>query len=161
MSVRVWISRVTGSGTTLDPYRGKAMQYCHPAVSFFPSNSDGTPASDWVLVIGKSEDWTAAEADSDLVDLFDGDIPPGLENSTALKQYLKNRPILAVPPSKRQNIENSLDSIGIDRTDFSANTTMWDVFRRVSSTLFSKGRRGISREVFEMSPGFGEGFYFP
>jgi hypothetical protein len=139
MSVRVWAGPWIGTGTTADPYRPKAAQYCTAQASFFPSNSDGTPASSWVLTMGRAVDWTAAEADVELIDLFAGDLPQAADTPAELKAFLRTRTVGDVPVPRRSAIQANLDSLGVVRADFTLATPLWKVFQRVASTLFEKG----------------------
>src|SRR5678815_5674826 len=95
MSLRVWASPpVLVSGVSV----AKAAQYCTGgAANFFPSNADGTPASTWVITVGRAADWTAANADTALVDLFGGDIPTTVDTAADLKTLLRTRTVGDVP----------------------------------------------------------------
>jgi hypothetical protein len=148
MSVRVWAGPTVGSGTSADPYRPKAAQYCTAQASFFPSNSDGTPASAWVITIGRASDWTAAEADAQLTDLFAGDLPASIDTPAGLKAFLRTRTVGDVPIARRNALQANLDALGVVRSDFTLATPLWKVFQRVASTLFEK------------SFNFGAGFNF-
>src|SRR4051812_36816571 len=112
MSVRVWTSPVvttTFGGSTL--YKSKAEQYCTGGfANFFPSNTDGTPASAWVITIGRAADWTAASADAELTDLFAGDLPAGIDSPADLRVFMRTRTIGDVPLARRQAIQANLDT---------------------------------------------------
>lgn len=149
MSVRVWAGPWVGTGTALDPYRPKAAQYCTRGSSnFFPSNSDGSPASTWVVAIGRAPDWTAASADAELTDIFAGDLPASIDTPSDLKVFLRTRTIGDIPLARRQQIQTNLDSLGVGRADFTLATPLWKVFRRIASTIFEK------------DDGFASGFNF-
>jgi hypothetical protein len=138
MSVRVWACPWVGTGTSDDPYRSRAQQYCTAFASFFPSNADGTPASSWVITFGRSADWTAASADAQLTDLFAGDLPGTIDSPADLRAFLRSRTIGDVPLARRQAIQANLDSLGVLRSDFTLTTPLWKVMQRVASTLFEK-----------------------
>ena len=139
MSVRVWAGPwvLEDRGTGL-VYYSKASQYCSGYANFFPSNEDGTPASSWVLTMGRAADWTAAEADAELIDLFAGDLPASANTPTELRTFLRTRTVGDVPVARRQAIQANLDALGVVSTDFTASTLLWKVFQRVTSTLFEK-----------------------
>jgi hypothetical protein len=137
VSVRVWISPPIFVAER-QRYESTAQQYCSQFANFFPSKADGTPASAWVLTIGRSTDWTAAEADSELSDLFGGDLPSGINSPSDLKTLLRTRTISDVPLARRNAITAVLDEYGVPRADFTGATPLWKVFQRVSSTLFEK-----------------------
>lgn len=107
-------------------------------VNYFPSLLDGSPASSWVVSFGRSGDWTAVEADSQMVDLFAGDLPGSIQNRADFLAFLRGRTVADVPAARRTEIESSLDTLGVRRDDFTGSTSLWKVFQRVVSTLFEK-----------------------
>lgn len=139
MSARVWAGPWV---QVIDPtpiYVSKAAQYCTGGwVNFFPSNADGTPASTWVLTMGRAVDWTPAEADAEMIDLFGGDLPASANTPDELRAFLRSRTVGDVPLVRRQAIQANLDSLGVVRSDFTLSTPLWKVFQRVCSTLFEK-----------------------
>lgn len=139
MSVRVWASpwvlEDRGTGTAYD---SKASRYCTAWANFFPSNADGTPASAWVVTIGRASDWTAADADAELTDIFGGDLPQAIDSPADLRALLRTRTVGDVPVARRSRITAALDSLGVARADFTLQTPLWKVFQRVASTLFEK-----------------------
>lgn len=139
MSVRVWagpwVQEDRGVGLA---YYSKASAYCAQYANYFPSNLDGTPASTWVLTMGRAADWTAASADPDLIDLFAGDLPAAADTPAELRNYLRTRTIAQVPLARRNAITANLDILGVARADFVGTTPLWKVFQRVTSTLFEK-----------------------
>jgi hypothetical protein len=137
MSVRVWAGPWVLGGVP-PAYDAKAAQYCAQYVNFFPSNTDGSPASSWVLTAGRAADWTAAEADVDLIDIFAGDLPASVNTPAELRNYLRTRTIAQVPLARRNAITANLDTLGVIRTDFVGTTPLWKVFQRVASTLFER-----------------------
>jgi hypothetical protein len=147
MSVRVWAGpTVLLSNPTR--YASKAGTYCTAHINFFPSNSDGTPASTWVLTIGRAADWTAASADTSLTDVFAGDLPTTIQNRDDLVWFLKARTIGSIPVGRRATIQANLDALGVPRADFTLTTPLWRVFRRIVSTLM------------EQDDNYGGGFHF-
>jgi hypothetical protein len=136
MSVRVWAAPpITVNGNHLS----KAEQYCTGGcVNFFPSNPDGTPASTWVITIGRAANWTAASTDTALVDLFAGDLPDTINTPSDLRALLRTRTVGDVLPARRQAIQAQLDTLAVPRADFTLTTPLWKVFQRVVSTLFEK-----------------------
>lgn len=139
MSVRVWVGpwvqEDRGQGMA---YFSKASRYCAQYANFFPSNADGTPASTWVLTMGRAADWTAASADAELIDLFAGELPPAVDTPAELLAFLRVRTVGDVPLGRRQTIQASLDALGVARADFTLATPLWRLFQRVSSALFEK-----------------------
>jgi hypothetical protein len=138
MSVRVWASPPVSlnGGTAFIP---KAEQYCTGgARNFFPTNPDGTPASTWIITIGKAVDWTTASADAALVDVFAGDLPGTINSRDDLIAYLRIRTVGDVPIARRQTIQAQLDTLVVPRADFTLTTPLWKVFQRVISTLSEK-----------------------
>lgn len=139
MSVRVWAGPwVQGTLDGAVVYRPKAADYCIGFASFFPSRADGTPASSWVLTMGRASSWAAAEADPEMIDLFAGDIPGAIDTPAELRAFLRGRTVGDVPLARRQAIQANLDTLGVARADFLASTPLWKVFQRVASTLFEK-----------------------
>jgi hypothetical protein len=117
----------------------KAEQYCTGGfVNFFPSNVDGTPASTWIITIGRAADWTAASADTALVDIFGGDLPATVDSVADLKTLLRTRTVGDVPVARRNVITAQLDTLGVARADFTLTTPLWKVFQRVISVLLEK-----------------------
>lgn len=140
MSIRVWAGPwilTSMSGSPL--YVAKAQQYCTGGfVNFFPSNADGTPASAWVLTLGRASGWTTAMLDSELIDLFAGDLPSAIDTPEELRSFLRTRTVGDVPTARRNLIQAALDNLGVVRSDFTLSTPLWRVLQRVSSTLFEK-----------------------
>lgn len=134
--IRVWASPpVLADGA----YSAKADQYCTGGfVNFFPSNLDGTPASTWVITVGRASDWTAAEADAALVDIFAGDLPGTIDSPQDLRAFIRSRTVGDVPVGRRQTIQANLDTLGVPRADFVLATPLWKVFQRITSTLLEK-----------------------
>lgn len=136
MSVRVWVSPAQQNA---DFYYAKAETYCAGGfANFFPSKLDGTPASTWVITIGRAADWTAAGADAQLDDLFAGDLPGTINSRDDLLAFLRGRTIADVPLARRNAITAVLDKYAVPRSDFVGTTPLWKVFQRVASTLFEK-----------------------
>lgn len=107
-------------------------------VNFFPSLLDGTPASSWILSFGRSDDWTAVEADAEMIDLFAGDLPSSIQSRADFLAFLRGRTVADVPAARRTQIQANLDALGVQRDDFTGSTKLWRVFQRVVSTLFEK-----------------------
>ncbi len=139
MSIRVWVSpSVLVNNGRFDEWQSKAQRYCTGFNNVFPSNGDGSPASAWIITVGRSADWTAAQADADLIDLFGGDLPSTIDTVSDLITLLRSRVIADVPLARRTAITNVLDQLGVVRTDFTSATPLWKVFQRVISTLSEK-----------------------
>ena len=136
MSIRVWVSPPVLANNA---YTAKAEQYCDGGfVNFFPSNSDGSNASTWVVTVGRSSDWTAALADSQLVDVFAGNLPASISSVDDLKALLRANTVGDVPTVKRQQITTNLTNLGVATSDFTLATSLWKVFQRLISTLSEK-----------------------
>lgn len=139
MTIRVFasapVSTPFGNGTIYDAYAAK---YCTGKVNFFPSKADGTPAATWVITIGKNTDWSAAEADPAVTDIFAGDLPGSVVDRDSLISFLKTRTISNVPLAKRNIITSNLDTLGVNRADFVGATKLWKVFQRIISSLSEK-----------------------
>ena len=138
--LRVYISPVVGSGTRQDPYRAKALDMAAAVgghgSSFFPSSSDGTPASTWVLCAVRADDFSTLDADATLDDLFGGDLPASVQTREDLLALLRGRTVSDVPVARRNKITAVLDKYGVRRDDFVGSTPLWKVMQRVASTLF-------------------------
>lgn len=135
-SIRVWVSPPE---LVNNAYFAKAEQYCDGGfVNFFPSNSDGSNASTWVVTIGRSSDWTAAAADSQLTDVFAGDLPTSVNTVIDLKVLLRTRTVGDVQSTRRQQITTNLTNLGVITTDFTLTTPLWKVFQRLISSLSEK-----------------------
>lgn len=138
MSVRLWLGpweEVTQNGLTFK--RARAAQYCtsgHRAL--LPLNSDGSMASPWVIIAGAASDWTAAESDALIDDLFAGDLPSSINTLSELRTFLRTRTIADVPLARRNDITAVLDEYGVVRSDFVGSTPLIRVFQRVFSTLW-------------------------
>ncbi len=144
MSIRVyagpWVNVAVPPAPPL--YRSKlSNSYIPPLtafVNYFPSKSDGSPASSWVITFGRSADWVAVEADPEMIDLFAGDLPSAIQNRGDFVAFLRARTVSDVPAARRATIQANLDTLGIPRADFTGGTKLWKVFQRVVSTLFEK-----------------------
>jgi hypothetical protein len=88
--------------------------------------------------MGRAADWTSALADSELIDLFAGDLPPAADTPSELRAFLRTRTVGDIPVGRRQTIQANLDGLSVVRSDFTLQTPLWKVFQRVSSTLFEK-----------------------
>lgn len=139
MSIRVWVSPpVLVNNGAFNEWQSTAQKYCAGFNNFFPSNADGSPASAWIITVGRAADWTAASADTALVDLFGGDLPSTIDTIAGLTALLRTRTVADVPLARRTAIINALDSIGVVHSDFTGTTPLWKVFQRVISTLAEK-----------------------
>lgn len=148
MASRVMISPVVSSlgprGSTI--LRSKAEQYCDAFVNFFPSNQDGSSASLWVLTLGRASSWTAAQADSEIEFLFP--LPANVDTADELRAFLRGRTIGDLTVAQRNNLHAVLDNHGVNRADFTLETTGAKVLQRVVAALA------------ERDFGFGMGFRF-
>lgn len=137
--IRVYICPWVGTGTKQDPYRAKVADLGYPNFStFFPSRQNGTPASSWVLVVVRSQDFSALDADATCDDLFGGDLPASVTDRDSLLTLLRSRTVGDVPVARRSKITAVLDEYGVARADFTASTPLWKVMQRVASTLFER-----------------------
>lgn len=138
MSIRVWVSppiKVTNENA----YYPKAENYCDGGcVNWAPVNSDGTPAATWWVTIGRASDWTAAAADSQLTDVFAGDLPASINTVADLKALLRTRVVGDIALARRQQITTNLNNFGVITSDFTLQTPLWKVFQRLISTLSEK-----------------------
>lgn len=136
MTIRVWASPpVLVNGA----YFAKAEQYCDGGhINIFPSNSDGTPASTWVITVGRSSNWTAASADAQLTDVFAGDLPSAVDTIPEFKALLRNTTISKLSVARRNAINTALNSLGVATSDFTGTTSMAKVFKRLASTCVEK-----------------------
>lgn len=138
MAIRVYICPWTGTGTRRDPYRSKTQDYGYEHTNFFPSKSNGTPASPWILSVVRSDDFTAIDADSTCDDLFGGNLPPTIQTRDDLLALLRTTTVGDVPTVRRNKITGVLDKYAVVRTDFVLTTPLWKVFQRVVSTLLER-----------------------
>lgn len=136
MPLRVWISPVI---VVNNASMAKAEQYCSGGfVNWFPTDLSGISASPWVITVGRATDWAAAIADTDLIDLFAGDLPANVDTVDAFKTFLRTRTVADVPLARRNAIIATLDAKGILHADIIGTTPLWKVFQRVISTLTEK-----------------------
>jgi hypothetical protein len=136
--IRVYITPWVGTGTRADRYRSKAEDFGYNLSCFFPSKSDGTPASLWVVAIIRSDDFSVIEADLSCDDLFGGDLPATVNTRDDLIALLRGRTVSDVPLARRNAIIAVLDKYTITRADFTGQTPLWKVMQRVVSTLFEQ-----------------------
>ena len=136
MSIRVYACPWIGDGQTVQTgYRSKMMQYSNRSASFFPSNADGSPASTWILTVAFLNDWSAVEADPTMLDIFSGDLPNSITSRTTLLSFLRSHTIADVPIARRTEIQATLDTLGVNRADFTGSTLLWKVFQRLVSSV--------------------------
>ena len=144
MSIRVYAGPWVDIGVAPEPptYVSKLENSFMPPVTklvnYFPSLLDGSPASLWVVSFGRSTDWTAVEADPEMIDLFAGDLPGTIQNRADFLAFLRGRTVSDVPVARRNIITANLDTLGVRRADLIGSTKLWKVFQRVVSTLFEK-----------------------
>jgi hypothetical protein len=130
MSIRVMISPPVLVAP--NAYATKAEQYCHGGfVNYFPSNADGTPASTWVLTIGRAPDWTAADADPDVTRIFSH---PG-DNVPAMKDAFRSSSWGDLSGAERTRLIAVFGAIALPVSDFTAATQRWRIVRRMISWL--------------------------
>jgi hypothetical protein len=138
VAIRVYICPWVGTGTRQDPFRSKASEFGYAVSTFFPSGSDGTPASPWVLSVVRSEEFSAIEADATCDDLFAGDLPQAISTREELLAFLRSRTLSDVPTARRNAIIAVLDEYGVVRSDLVGTTTVWRLMQRVASTLLER-----------------------
>lgn len=140
MAVRVYICPWVGSGTRADMYRSKAEDYGYEVSSFIPSRGDtnGAPASPWVMTVCIAPDFSAIAADPTCDDLFAGNLPATILNKDDLRVFLKTHTVSDIPGSRRPDILAVLDKYGIVRTDITNSTSLARLMQRIASTLFEK-----------------------
>lgn len=119
-------------------YRAVASQYMTGFVNFFPSAANGLPASPWVLTIGRATDWTLANADARIKNIFASELD-GTENTKAeLIASLEAKTLGSVGVTRANAIKAALDLLGVPYADFDGTTTMWRLFRRVLGNLIER-----------------------
>ena len=134
MSARVMISPVVPPRAGV--YMSKAEQYCRSFVNFFPSNQDGTPASAWVVTIGRNSDWTAADADPQIETVFA--VPANIDTADELRAFLHGATVADLSAAQRSVLQAIFDAHGIYRGDFDLNTSGAKVVRRVISACLEQ-----------------------
>jgi len=138
MAIRVYICPWVGSGTRIDPYRSKAVDFGYQVSTFFPSKLDGTPASTWVLSFIRSNEFSGIDADTSCDDLFQGDLPGTIQTKDDLISFLRTRTLGDIPTNRRNAIQGVLDKYLVPRSDFTLTTPVWKLVQRTASTLFEK-----------------------
>lgn len=132
MSIRYYICPVIGTGTTLDSYRPKVLNY--PTIE--TSAAIDINIRNWCLVRVKADDFTAIDADPECVDILErlSDVS-GANTRQELAAWLKSRTVADVPAAARNRIQNRLTAIGVSTTGITLQTTLWDVVLRVYRTF--------------------------
>lgn len=143
MSVRIYVSSPVRAAS--GAWSANAEQYMTQGhVSWIPSNEDGTPASPWVLSVGRAPGWAAANADADLRQLFP--IPGTIDTREALVAYLRDTTVAAGSPAQQAALLALLDSLNVYRGDVILTVSLARVVRRVRAFLMEK------------DPGFADGW---
>lgn len=138
MSIRIWVSPPVKVANE-NAYYPKAEDYCNGgSVNWAPVNADGTPAATWWVTAGRSSDWAAALADSQLIDVFAGDLPASVNTVADFKALLRTRTVGDIAQARRQQITTNLNNLGVVTSDFTLTTPLWKVFQRLISTLSEK-----------------------
>jgi hypothetical protein len=119
-------------------FRSVAGTYMERFVNFVPSGADGRPASDWVLTIGRASDWTAADLDARLTNLFAPELDGTEETKAEFVAALRAKVLADVGPVREAAIKARLDLLGVLYADFTGQTTMWQLFKRVLSSLIER-----------------------
>lgn len=113
----------------------KAEGYCDLGfINFFPTNADGTPASPWVITLGRATSWTAANADPEIEVMFP--VPSSVDTAQELRDFLRTRTVGDLTVAQRNNLQAIFDNHGIPRSDFTLATTGAQVLRRAACWLF-------------------------
>lgn len=128
MSLRVLISPSVQTGNVC---RSKAESYCNAFVNFYPSNEDGTPASAWILTVGRAADWAAADADAQVEVVFP--VPGSVSSRDELVTWLRTVTIGDMTAQQRSAMQAVFDNHGIHRADFTLSTSGAKVMRRLVS----------------------------
>lgn len=136
--IRLFITPIIGDGSEDNPFRTKAADFGYQYSAFLPAKADGTPKFLWVLVVLKSNNFTAIDADTSCDDLLQGDLPAGINTKAEFIAFLKSRTVGDVPLARRQAIIAVFDKYGIDRSDFTLQTSLWRCFRRAVSHLMGE-----------------------
>lgn len=125
----------------------KAEQYCEGGfVNFFPSKLDGTSATPFVMTVGRSADWTAANADAQIEVVIA--VPNTIDTPAALINLLRTKTVADLTSGQRSQMQAIFDNHSIPRSDFTLSTPLSRIFRRLVSFLF------------ENDENFGLGFNF-
>lgn len=136
MSIRIYAGGVQEYAP--GKFRAWAAQYMSPSINFWPSLTNGRPASDWVITIGRATDWLAADLDPTITNLFGPELDGTEETKEDVILALSAKTLAEVGLQRRAVIQARLDVLGVPYTDFTGTTTMWQLFKRVLSVLFER-----------------------
>jgi hypothetical protein len=106
--------------------------------NFIPSQDNGAPAASWCITIGDAVDWTTADADSAITNLFAPELD-GTENTkAAFLAKLRGVTLAELSPARRTAIQSRLDTLGVPYADLDGTTTLLRLFGRVLSNLLER-----------------------
>jgi hypothetical protein len=112
----------------------KAEQYCSGASHVFPILDSGLPAAPWVLTMGRSNDWTLADADPEVTKILQHP-----SNDWGLvRQGLRNTAFSTLALAERNRIVAVFGQLGVPADDFTGNTTLFRMVRRLISWLLEQ-----------------------
>jgi hypothetical protein len=112
---------------------------------YWPVGLDGQPASTWVLTMCRATDWSLADADTRLINLFGPELNGTEETRDDFIAALSAKTLSQVGATRADAIKARLDALGVPYADFTGSTTMWELFNRLLGILATRdykwGRR--------------------
>jgi hypothetical protein len=136
MSIRVYVGPT--EERTPNHFYSVASRYMQRYANMIPSNSDGSPAAPWCITIGFAVDWTAADADATITNVFVAELD-GTENTKAdVIAKLRGVTLAELSAPRRTAIQARLDTLGVPYADLDGTTTLLRLFGRVLSNLLER-----------------------
>lgn len=136
MSIRVYVGPT--EERTPNHFYSVASRYMQGYANFIPTRDDGAPAASWCITIGSALDWTAADADGSITNVFAQELD-GTENTkAALITKLRGITLADLSAQRRTAIQARLDSLGVPYADLDGTTTILRLFGRVLSNLIER-----------------------
>ena len=134
MPIRVYLSPIVGTGTAGDPYRPKVANYGLPWVAVIAGQPDGRPKFAWSLVLVNASDFTALNADAQLL---------------TIPNVTLDSPISDLTSKERSRIQAGLTQRGIAITvaDFETVGALLDAIGKTQNPEFSLGALTIAGET--------------
>jgi hypothetical protein len=138
MSLRFYICPVIGDGLSEETaQRPKLHDYVVAGAirrmsCIVKTDPDGKAQFPWTAGIARATDWSALDADPEMVKLFDtADLPDSMDTFAELKAYLQSRTVANIGPARRRALNARLGDFGIDTSGVTLQTTWWNILRGI------------------------------
>jgi len=89
----------------------------------------------WCIVKAEFSDWTAVDADTTNLFSFFGSKLDG-QTPAQINNFLKTTTVSVLTTQQKTNALNKLTSLGVDTTGIDNSTTLFEVLRRVLTTMY-------------------------